>query len=47
MATLKGQERGKLLLRPTSSYCAHPIFQGRINNVAECEGGIMQFIIIG
>ena len=27
------------LLRPSSSYCGHPIFRGR-GNVTECEGGI-------
>ena len=33
-----------LLLRPTSSYCVHSIFQGRSTYVAECEGGIIRFI---
>ena len=33
-----------LLLRPTSSYCVHPIFQGHCKYVAECEGGIIRFI---
>ena len=33
-----------LLLRPTSSYCVHPIFQGHSKYVAECDGGIMRFI---
>ena len=32
------------LLRPTSSYCVHPIFQGSSKNAAECEGGITHLL---
>ena len=34
-----------LILRPTSSYCVHQIFQGRTKNVAECEGGLKFYFL--
>ena len=34
-----------LLLRPTSSYCVHPFFQGRSKTVAECEEGITHYCV--